>query len=80
MRRRGGELLPLRVDDYVITSYEITIHQDQKLGFKFGGVTKVYMGTYKDKAVAVKFLPEGTPWSARTTRTVYKMTITDCVD
>ena len=62
MRRRTGDLR-IMVDKYAISSLEVTIHYEKKLGA--GGFAKVYRGTHNDKAVAVKVLTEGTPWAVR---------------
>lgn len=62
MRRRTGDLRIL-IDKFAISSYEVTIHYEKKLGA--GGFARVYHGTYNDKSVAVKVLTEGTPWSVR---------------
>lgn len=51
------------VDKYALSSLEVTIHYEKKLGA--GGFAKVYRGTLNDKAVAVKVLTEGTPWAVR---------------
>lgn len=63
MRRRTGDLR-IPVDQFAISSYEVAIHREKKLGS--GGFAKVYKGTYRDRAVAVKVLTEGTHWSVST--------------
>lgn len=59
LRRRTTEMVP-DVDDFTLSSYEVTIRYNEKLGA--GGFAKVYRGTYRDgQTVAVKVLSDGAP-------------------
>ena len=64
MRRRTGEVI-IDTDDYAVSSFEVSIHTNEKLGA--GGFASVYRGTYRDGTdVAVKVLVEGAPASVST--------------
>lgn len=59
LRRRTTEAIPL-VDEFILSSYEVSIRFDERLGV--GGFAKVYRGTYHDgQMVAVKVLINGAP-------------------
>jgi hypothetical protein len=55
---RFKECTRLAQDPSVITSLDVIIHWDRKLGL--GGFAEVYVGTWQNTAVAVKVL-EGVP-------------------
>lgn len=60
MKRRSG---PLRFvpDTFVITSLDVIVHYDKKLGE--GGFTRVYEGLWGGTTVAVKVMERGVPAS-----------------
>ena len=61
MRRRTGEVI-VDADDFTLSSYEVSIRKNEKLGA--GGFASVYRGSYRNgQAVAVTVLAEGAPAS-----------------
>ena len=67
LQRRSG---PLRIvpDVFVITSLDVIIQYDRKLGE--GGFTRVYEGLWGGTKVAVKVMEKGVPASVRSTMVV----------
>ena len=62
LQRRSG---PLRIipDVFVITSLDVIVHFDKKLGQ--GGFTTVYEAHWRGTKVAVKVMDRGVPASVR---------------
>jgi serine/threonine protein kinase len=58
MQRRSGAMKVIP-DEFVITSLDIIIHHDKKLGE--GGFGKVFQAEWHGITVAVKVLEKGTP-------------------
>lgn len=62
MQRRSGRL-KIPANEHVITSMDVIIKYDKKLGE--GGFAAVYEGDWKGTRVAVKVLDKGVPASVR---------------
>lgn len=60
MQRRSGRL-KIVPDQFTITSLDIIIHEDRKLGA--GGFAEVYEADWRGTQVAVKILEKGLPAS-----------------
>lgn len=60
MQRRSGRVKMLP-DEFVITSLDVIIHHDRKLGA--GGFAEVFEADWRGTRVAVKVLEKGLPAS-----------------
>lgn len=62
MQRRSGGMTTIP-DEFLITSLDIVIHRDKKLGE--GGFAQVFQADWQGTAVAVKILDKSIPSQAR---------------
>ena len=66
IQRRSGGLDLQTPDEFVITSYDVIVHRDRKLGQ--GGYATVYEGDWKGTKVAIKEMTKGLQPEASRTR------------